>query len=104
MTNILTNISLSNGRKLSNRYTIIEYFWIDLDSAKCKFIEAYTKKIRERKLSDIQLNGKLKVSTRNALKFDKLRDRLIVMDNLLHEIIKFRDTDIAFILCKKVSS
>lgn len=91
----IEQFNLVKGKKISNRYTVLELLGGGLEGEVYKVTEAHTNKERAIKLFYPKRNSQFKVSTRYAKKLDKLRESPIVMDYLSHEIIRFKDTKIA---------
>lgn len=95
MASKIEKFSLPEGRKISNRYSVVEFLGGGYEGEVYKVIESYTNKVRAIKLFYPQRNAKFKVSSRYAQKLDKLRDSPIVMDYLSHEIIPMRGEKVA---------
>ena len=98
----IDKFSLPNGRKISSRYTVLDYLGGGYEGEVYKVVENLTKKERAIKLFYPKRNPQFKVSIRYAKKLDKLRDSPIVMDYLTHEIIKIRNTDIAVLVSEYI--
>lgn len=92
---IIENFALSAGRKIANRYIVIELLGAGYEGEVYKVRECLTNKIRAIKLFYPHRNVEFKVSIRYAKKLDKLRESPIVMDYLSHEIITIKSQKIA---------
>lgn len=98
----IDEFSLAIGRKISDRYTVIEYLGGGFEGEVYKVAENHTNKIRALKLFYPERNPKFKVSIRYAKKLDKLRESPIVMDYLSHEVIRYRGHKIACLVSEYI--
>lgn len=94
----ITEFSLDKGRKISNRYTVLEYLGGGVEGEVYKVVETHTNKERAVKLFYPSRNPGFKVSARYAKKLDKLRESPIVMDYLSHEVITIKNQKIAILV------
>lgn len=93
---------LSAGRKISGRYTVIELLGSGYEGEVYRVVEELTEKERALKLFYPNRNVGFKVSTRCAIKLDKLRNSNIVVDYLSHEIIKVKGKEIACLVSEYI--
>lgn len=83
----IASFGLEKGRLLANRYVVSQLLGGGYEGEVYKVYELQTNKVRAVKLFYPHRNPKFKVSTRCALKLDKLKNSKIVMDYLTHEIL-----------------
>lgn len=93
-----TKFNFDNGRKISNRFTVLEFLGEGSEGEVYKVVEGHTGNIRAVKLYYPYRNHRFKVSARYAQKLEKLRDSKIVMNYLSHETILVRKEKVACIV------
>ncbi len=91
----VTSFDLTPGGVLANRFSIVKLIGSGSEGEVYKVIETYTNKVRAVKLFFPHRNPRFKISTRYALKLDKLRDSPIVMDYLSYEVLEIGDDQVA---------
>lgn len=98
----LEKFQLEPGTLLTSRYLVDEFIGGGYEGEVYRVIENHTGLFRAIKLFYPQRNPKLKVSSRYALKLDKLRECPIVMDYLSHETIFFANHNIACLISEYI--
>lgn len=94
----IDEFDLRPGRKIGNRYLVIERIGSGYEGEVYKVREQHTNIVRAAKIYFPQRNQKFKVSKRNALKLEKLMYSPIVMDCLSHEIITIKGEKVACLI------
>lgn len=92
---MIESFDLAPGRRIASRYIVLEKLGAGYEGEVYKVKERHTNIIRAIKIYFPQRNVKFKVSTRSALKLEKLMYSPIVMDCLSHEIITLKGQKVA---------
>lgn len=93
---------LRQGQIFLNRFQVEKLLGAGYEGEVYRVTELYTQKTRAIKLFYPARNPKFKVSTRNAITMDKLRESSLVMDCLSHEIVKIKSQKVACLVLEFV--
>ncbi|MFG1499786.1 protein kinase [Halobacteriovorax sp. XZX-3] len=91
----IEEFDIAPGRTLAGRYVVIEKLGSGYEGEVYRVREKHTNIERAVKIYFPQRNKKFKVSTRYALKLEKLKHSPIVMDCLSHELITLKGQKVA---------